>query len=105
MTALEVSQRVIDAWNRHDADAVTAQNNQATICKPWKSLMAVAFGLFLSVPGLTRAQNNFTTIYVPGATRTAANGNSTHEIAGEFDDALARTGPSLKLLDRPGSIE
>ena len=45
----------------------------------------------LSVPGLTQAQYSFTTIDVPGATRTAANGNSTHAIAGEFDDADGNT--------------
>jgi hypothetical protein len=66
---------------------VTAQSNQATVRKPWKSLAAVAFGLFLSVPGLTQAQYRFTTIDVPGATRTAANGNSTHQVVGDFDDA------------------
>jgi hypothetical protein len=42
-------------------------------------------------PGLTQAQYTFTTIDVPGSTRTAANGNSTHEIAGEFDDADGNT--------------
>jgi len=67
-------------------DAVTAQNNQATICKPWK-LAAVAFGLLLSVQGLTQAQYKFTTIDVPGATATEANGNSTNAIAGDFNDA------------------
>jgi len=40
------------------------------------SLAAVAFGLFLSVPGLTQAQYTFTTIDVPKATATLANGNS-----------------------------
>jgi probable HAF family extracellular repeat protein len=72
-------------------DFVTAQSNQATIPKPWKSLAAVAFGLLLSVPGLTQAQYRFSTIDVPGATATAANGNSTHEIAGQFDDADGNT--------------
>jgi probable HAF family extracellular repeat protein len=68
-------------------DSFTAQSNQTTNRKPWKSLATVAFGLFLSVPGLTQAQYSFTTIDVPKATATAANGNSTHEIAGEFDDS------------------
>ena len=72
-------------------DSFTAQSNQATIPKPWKSLAAVAFGLFLSVPGLTQAQYTFTTIDVPGSTRTAANGNSTHEIVGEFNDVVGNT--------------
>lgn len=57
-------------------DFVTAQGNQATIHKPWKSLAAVAFGLLLSVPGLAQAQYSFFPIDVDGATRTAANGNS-----------------------------
>src|SRR5206468_5258474 len=70
---------------------VTAQSNQATIRKPWKSLAAVAFGLLLSVPGLTQAQYRFSTIDVPAASRTAANGNSTHEIVGDFDDADGNT--------------
>jgi hypothetical protein len=72
-------------------DFVTAQSNQAAIRKPWKSLAAVAFGLLLSAPGLTQAQYRFYTIDVPGATRTSANGNSTHEIAGDFDDADGNT--------------
>jgi hypothetical protein len=33
----------------------TAQSNQTTIRKPWKSLAIVAFGLFVSIPGLTQA--------------------------------------------------
>src|SRR5262249_16945383 len=72
-------------------DFVTAQSNQATTHKPWKSLAAVAIGLLLSVPGLAQAQYTFSTIDVPDATRTAANGNSTHEIVGEFDDAGGNT--------------
>jgi hypothetical protein len=43
-------------------DFVTAQSNQETIRKPWKSLAAVAFGLLLSVPGLAQAQYSFITI-------------------------------------------
>jgi probable HAF family extracellular repeat protein len=54
--------------------------------KPWKSLAAVGFGLLLSIPGLAQAQYTFYPIDVPGATRTAANGNSTNKIVGEFDD-------------------
>ena len=76
---------------------VSAQSNRAIIHKPLKSLAAVAFGLLLSVSGLTQAQVStadvkralqyrFIPIDVPGATRTSANGNSTHEIAGDFDD-------------------
>ena len=54
-------------------------------------LAAVALGLFLGVPGPAKAQYDFTTIDVPGSTRTAVNGNSTHAIAGEFDDADGNT--------------
>ena len=68
-------------------DSFTAQSNKTTIRRPWKSLATVVFGLLLSVPGLTQAQYNFTTIDVPGATATAANGNSTNQIVGEYDDA------------------
>jgi probable HAF family extracellular repeat protein len=74
-------------------DLVTAPSNQATICKPWKSLAAVAFGLLLSVPGLTQAQHyNFITSDVPNATATAVNGNSPNAIAGEYDDAQGAHG-------------
>ena len=77
-------------------DFVTAQSNQPAIRgKPWKSLAAVAFGLLLSVPGLAQAQYNFSPIDVKidgvTATRTAANGNSTNKIVGEFDDAGGNT--------------
>jgi uncharacterized membrane protein len=68
---------------------VTTQSNQATVRKPWKSLAAVAFGLLLSAPGLMQAQYIFTTIDVPNTpgqtvTATAANGNSTNKIVGQF---------------------
>ena len=56
-----------------------------------KMLAAVALGLLLGIPGLAKAQFDFTTIDVPDATSTAANGNSTHEIAGEYDDADGNT--------------
>ncbi len=52
---------------------------------------AVALGLFLGFPGSAKAQFHFTTIDVPGSTRTAVNGNSPHAIAGEFDDADGST--------------
>jgi probable HAF family extracellular repeat protein len=68
-------------------DSFTAQSNRTTIRKPWKSLATVVFGLLLSVPGLTQAQYSFTKIDVPGATGTQANGNSTNQIVGEYDDA------------------
>jgi len=53
-----------------------------------KHLASVALGLLLAIPCLADAQQyTFTTISVPGATRTAINGNSTTSLAGEFDDA------------------
>ena len=53
---------------------------------------AVAIGLVgLGIPGLARAEFNFTTIDVPGSNGTAANGNSTHEIAGQFEDSAVHT--------------
>jgi uncharacterized membrane protein len=90
-------------------DFVTAQNNQATVRKPWKSLAAVAFGLLLGVPGLTQAQYRFSTIDVPNATGTAANGNSTHEIAGQFDGGGTTHGFVLNkgvftTIDVPGAV-
>jgi hypothetical protein len=57
----------------------------------WKAIAVVVFGLLLSVPGLAQAQYSFTTIDVPGSKATAANGNSMHEIVGEFDDADGNT--------------
>ena len=51
----------------------------------------MAMGLFLGIPGLANAQFNFTTIDVPGSTRTAVNANSLNAIAGEFDDANGNT--------------
>jgi probable HAF family extracellular repeat protein len=91
-------------------DSVTAQSNQATIREPWKSLAAVAFGLLLSVPGLTQAQYRFSAIDVPGATATEANGNSTLEIAGAFADAGGNTHGFVlnkgvfTTIDVPGAI-
>lgn len=58
-----------------------------------RTLPAVALGLLLllGVPGLARAQYDFTPIDVPKAAATYANGNSTHEIVGEFDDEDGNT--------------
>ena len=50
-----------------------------------RMLAAMALGMVLSVPGLVKAEFNFTTIDVPGSTSTEANGNSTHEIVGSYD--------------------
>jgi probable HAF family extracellular repeat protein len=62
----------------------------ATMTTP-NLLATVALGLLLGVPGPVKAQFNFTTIDVPGSTRTAVNGNSTNAIVGEFDDATGDT--------------
>ena len=70
--------------NADQGELVTAGGNQTTVRKSWKTLAAVVLGLVLSVPELSQAQYVFTDIDVPGATATAANGNSTHEIAGQF---------------------
>jgi uncharacterized membrane protein len=44
------------------------------------------FGLLFYSQELVQAQYTFTTIDVPGATAQSANGNSTHEVAGDFTD-------------------
>lgn len=56
-----------------------------------KLLASAALGLVLSVPGLAIADFTFTSIDVPGATRTAVNGNSATAIVGEYDDAAGKT--------------
>jgi probable HAF family extracellular repeat protein len=56
-----------------------------------RMLTTVALGLRVIVPGQVRAQYLFTPIDVPGAAATYANGNSSHEIAGEFDDEDGNT--------------
>ena len=58
-----------------------------------RPLPAVALGLLLllGVPGLARAQYVFTPIDVPGATATYADGNSAHEIVGEYIDEDGNT--------------
>src|SRR5712671_4598727 len=85
--AFEAEVRLYDVV---DEQARSMIAHQSAMTKMQKKLVAVALGLLLGVPGLARADVNvnfnFTTIDVPGSTRTAANANSTHEIAGEFDD-------------------
>ncbi|MGA7213623.1 MAG: hypothetical protein WBX20_05380, partial [Terrimicrobiaceae bacterium] len=78
--------------NAGQGELVTAGGNQTTVRKSWKALAAVVLGLVLSIPGLAKAQFDFTTIDVPGATATAVNANSTHAMAGEFagTDGIAR---------------
>ena len=76
-----------------------------------KKLAALALGLLLGTPGLPAAgaNFNFTTIDVPASTRTAANGNSTHAIAGDFDDAggithgFVLSGGAYRTIDKPGA--
>jgi uncharacterized membrane protein len=64
---------------------VAGHYNLAAMRGPAKSFAAVALSLLLSVPVLAQVQYRFSTIDVPGATRSEANGNSTREIAGDFD--------------------
>ena len=52
---------------------------------------SVTLGLILSVPGLANAAFSFTTIDFPESISTSANGNSTHEIVGDYDDADENT--------------
>ena len=68
-----------------------AGRNQVAVRRLLTILATVVFGLLLSIPGLARAQYRFYPIDVKDATRTAANGNSTHEIVGDFDDADENT--------------
>jgi uncharacterized membrane protein len=70
---------------------VNAGSHQAPVRKFDKSLSALVFATLLSIPTLTQAQYRFTTFDVPESTATAANGNSTHTIAGQFTDNLGRT--------------
>ncbi len=75
-----------------------------------KMLTAVALvlALGLSVPPIAIAQFDFTTIDVPGSTRTTANANSSHEVVGDFDDAKGTHGFVLNKgkytqIDVPGA--
>jgi uncharacterized membrane protein len=69
---------------------VTAGSKRATLRTLGKPLAAIVLGSLLSISQAAHAQNkyDFIPIDVPKATRTAANGNSTHEIVGEFDDMV-----------------
>ena len=62
----------------------------------------MALSLVLSIPGLAYAEFNFTTIDVPGSTSTAANGNSTKQIVGGYDDAGGNTHGFI--LDKQGTF-
>src|SRR5437870_3899138 len=75
-----------------------------------KTLVALALGLLLGVPGPAKAQYKITTIDVPGATATAVNGNSPNAIVGQFDDEFGMTHgfvltkDDLVQIDVPGSV-
>src|SRR5947209_565384 len=77
-----------------------------TVTRP-RILAVLAFGLSLAGPGM--AQAGVTTIDVPGAVSTAANGNSANTIVGEFDDAdgnthgFVLTHKGLTQIDVPGA--
>jgi uncharacterized membrane protein len=69
---------------------VIAGSKRATLRTLGKPLAAIVLGSLLGISQAAHAQNkyDFIPIDVPKATRTAANGNSTHEIVGEFDDMV-----------------
>ena len=70
----------------------TAGNTQAFVGKLWKAIAACRVRSAFECPGMGAGRVSLRTrIDVPGATATAANGNSTHEIAGQFDDADGNT--------------
>jgi uncharacterized membrane protein len=82
----EVEVPLDDVANRPARSKIAGLSAMAKI---QEKLVALALGLLLGVPGLARAADvnfNFTTIDKPDSTETAANANSTHEIAGEFED-------------------
>ncbi len=55
------------------------------------TLTAMTLGLILSIPSLANAAFTFTTIDAPGSIATFVNANSTHAIAGEYDDENGNT--------------
>src|SRR5262245_40187820 len=74
-----------------------------------RTALAAALALLLGGPRSATAQDALTAIDVPGATRTAVNGDSTHATAGEFDDAGGNThgfvlvGGTFTTIDVPGA--
>lgn len=58
-----------------------------------KKIFPAVLGLILSVPATAAETYNFKTIDVPwlGSENTAVNANSTHAIAGQYDDATGTT--------------
>jgi probable HAF family extracellular repeat protein len=109
LLAFESEVRLDDVLDRQ-ARSMIAPQRRAMIQKKLAAL-ALALGLLLGTPGLPAAgaNFNFTTIDVPHSTRTAANGDSTHAIAGEFDDAggithgFVLSGGVYTTIDVPGA--
>jgi len=69
----------------------TVQQRQHAVTAVGRALAGIALGLLAQagVPATARAQYAFTTLDVPGAEATYADGNSVGRIVGEFDDADA----------------
>ena len=69
---------------------------------PRTTLKMLALVLMVSVPSLTYADFKFKTIDVPGSTLTEANGNSTKQIVGDYDDVDGNTHGFI--LDKKGTF-
>jgi hypothetical protein len=77
-----------------------------------KRLAALTLGLFLTAPAMAanKVSFAFTTIDVPGAAATDANGNSTNAIAGDYTDSGGVThgymlrGGTFKAIDVPSGV-
>jgi hypothetical protein len=88
MNTTRTSGRHGNDWARESA----TPRSCATFRSLWKPLGVFIFGLLfysqeLVQAQLAQAQYTFEEIIVPGATEASANGNSTHEIAGDFTDS------------------
>jgi uncharacterized membrane protein len=80
--------RHVNDWTQEPA----TPRSCATFRSLWKPLGVFIFGLLFYSQELLQAQleaaeYTFEEIIVPGATEASANGNSTHEIAGDFTDS------------------
>ena len=91
--------------------AVQQRQHPATMVR--RALAGIALGLLAQagVPATARAQYAFTTLDMPGAEATYADGNSVGRIVGEFDDADGNThgfirsrGGKFTQFDVPGSV-
>ncbi|HEY5744877.1 MAG TPA: hypothetical protein VIU12_02265, partial [Chryseolinea sp.] len=82
MNTTRRSEGHVSDWARESATSQSC----ATFRSLWKPLGVFIFGLLFYSQELVQAQYTFTTIDVPGATAQSANGNSTHEVAGDFTD-------------------